>query len=133
MNYEIKKRYLSFLALTVSICYSLFGNYSNNWGDPLNYLSIAQSIDSFNLMRFLGYPLFLKISSINLYFLFLPIIFQIALFIFSITTLENQLNKFFKQSYLIYLLMAFPDITYLHTLMFPDSLILSMICLYIHF
>jgi hypothetical protein len=133
MNYEIKKRYFSFLALTVSICYSLFGNYPNNWGDPLNYLSIAQSIDSFNLMRFLGYPLFLKISSINLYFLFLPIIFQIALFIFSVTMLENQLNKLFKQSYLIYLLMAFPDITYLHTLMFPDSLILSMICLYIHF
>jgi hypothetical protein len=128
-----QKRYFSFLILTISICYSLFGNYPNNYGDPLNYLSIANSIGDANLMRFPGYPLFIKVFSLNLYFLFLPPIFQVCIFIFSITLLENEVSKSFKKSYLIYLLMAFPDITYLHILMFPDSLILSMLCLYVYF
>lgn len=132
MNF-IQKRYFSFLILTISICYSLFGNYPNNYGDPLNYLSIANSIGDANLMRFPGYPLFIKVFSFNLYFLFLPTIFQICIFISSIILLENEVSKSFKKSYLIYLLMAFPDITYLHILMFPDSLILSMLCLYVYF
>ena len=70
-------RYFSFLILTISICYSVFGNYPNNWGDPYNYLEIANDLHGSSLTRFIGYPLYLKIFSFDLKFIYLPTIFQI--------------------------------------------------------
>lgn len=124
----------SFLIFTISICYALFGTLPNNYGDPFVYLLLADNIfgeiSQFELLRAPGYPLFLKIFSINLKFVYLITIFQILIFVFSAILIENEVNKHHKNSYIIYLLLAFPDITYMQTLMFPDGLILSFILLY---
>jgi len=129
----INLNYFSFLILTISICYSLFGNYPNNWGDPKVYLDIASNFDDLSLTRFLGYPLYLKIFSLNLRLIYLPAIFQVIIFVISIILLEREINKKNDKSYFIYLLMSLPGITYTHILMFPDSLVLSMLCLYVFF
>lgn len=129
---NINKRYFCFLVLVISICYSIFGNFPNNWGDPLEYLGQAENF-RLNLTRFIGYPLFIKIFSLNLYIIFIIPIIQTIIFIFSLILLESEINKKNKKSYLIYLLSAFPDITYMHTLIFPDSLVLSLLCFYIYF
>ena len=129
---NINKRYFCFLVLVISICYSIFGNFPNNWGDPLEYLHQAENF-RLNLTRFIGYPFFIKIFSLNLYIIFIIPIIQTIIFIFSVVLLESEINKKNKKSYLIYLLSAFPDITYMHTLLFPDSLILSLLCFYIYF
>ena len=129
---NINKRYFCFLVLVISICYSIFGNFPNNWGDPLEYLHQAENF-RLNLTRFIGYPLFIKIFSLNLYIIFIIPIIQTIIFIFSVVLLESEINKKNKKSYFIYLLSAFPDITYMHTLLFPDSLILSLLCFYIYF
>lgn len=129
---NINKRYFCFLVLVISICYSIFGNFPNNWGDPIEYLHQAENF-RLNLTRFIGYPFFIKIFSLNLYIIFIIPIIQTIIFIFSVVLLESEINKKNKKSYFIYLLSAFPDITYMHTLLFPDSLILSLLCFYIYF
>ena len=126
-------RYFSFLILTISICYSVFGNYPNNWGDPYNYLEIANDLHGSSLTRFIGYPLYLKIFSFDLKFIYLPTVFQIIFFVISIIFLEREIRKKNNKSYFVYLLMAFPGITYANVLMFPDSLVLSLLCLYVYF
>ena len=136
MNFFDRTKTFSFLILTISICYALFGTLPSNYGDPFVYLLLAKDIFSgisqFEVLRSPGYPLFLKIFSINLKFVYLITIFQIIIFVFCAVLLEREVNKHHKKSYIIYLLLAFPDITYMQTLMFPDGLIFSMICLYIY-
>lgn len=123
---------LSFFVLIISLCYSVFANYPHNWGDPFIYLQSGNNYD-FTLLRSPGYPIFLKLFSINFNFIYLTTIFQIIFFLITAVILENEINKFHNKSYLIFLFLAFPDITYLQTLMFPDGLILSFMCLYFVF
>ena len=72
---RINVRIVSFYIFTISLCYSLFALYPNNWGDPLDYLTQAKSIN-FSIVRFYGYPIFIKITSFNLQFLYLQILLQ---------------------------------------------------------
>ena len=98
----INVRVLSFYIFTISLCYSLFALYPNNWGDPLDYLINAKLL-SFSIIRFYGYPIFIKITSFNLQFLYLPILLQYFFYVFSVLYLEKKLKKYSKYSFLIIL------------------------------
>ena len=127
-----KVKTFSFIILIISFCYSIFGTFPHNEGDPIDYLGLAKNLE-FDLMRSPGYPIFLKIFSLNLRFLYIPTIIQICLFLLSILLVERELNKITKKSYFIFLISAFPNITYLQTLMFPDGIVLSFLLIYIYF
>ncbi|MDA8835254.1 hypothetical protein N9N31_02900, partial [Candidatus Pelagibacter bacterium] len=109
MNFFDRTKTFSFLILTISICYALFGTLPSNYGDPFVYLLLAKDIFSgisqFEVLRSPGYPLFLKIFSINLKFVYLITIFQIIIFVFCAVLLEREVNKHHKKSYIIYLLL----------------------------
>ena len=106
MNFLDKKNTFSFLIFTISISYSLFGTLPNNYGDPFEYLLLAKNIFTefsfFELLRSPGYPLFLKIFSINLKFVYLITIFQIIIFVFCVILLEREVKKHHNKSFIIY-------------------------------
>jgi hypothetical protein len=64
---NINKRYFCFLVLVISICYSIFGNFPNNYGDPLEYLGQAENF-RLNLTRFI-YFFYFKIIIFIIYIL----------------------------------------------------------------
>ena len=114
---RINVRIVSFYIFTISLCYSLFALYPNNWGDPLDYLTQAKSIN-FSIVRFYGYPIFIKITSFNLQFLYLPILLQYFFYVFSVLYLEKKLKKYSKYSFLIILFASFPKFIYMNNLLF---------------
>jgi len=126
LNHE-KILVISKSILIISICYSLFGLTPNNFGDPNDYINLAKNnLISNTLLRSFGYPLFIKITSLNINYLYITIIFQIIIFYFAILKLEKSLSKYSKFSFLIILLLSFPKFSYSQTLLFPDGLILSL-------
>jgi hypothetical protein len=128
---RINVRIVSFYILTISLCYSLFALYPNNWGDPLDYLfhANAKSIN-FSIVRFYGYPIFIKITSFNLQFLYLPILLQYFFYVFSVLYLEKKLKKYSKYSFLIILFASFPKFVYMNNLLFPDALVFSLVLIF---
>ena len=96
-----KVKTFSFIILIISFCYSIFGTFPHNEGDPIDYLGLAKNLE-FDLMRSPGYPIFLKIFSLNLRFLYIPTIIQICLFILSILLVERELNKITKKVILFF-------------------------------
>ena len=59
-----------------SILYCIFFLQPNNYGDPNNYIDIAISLNAAHLLRFPGYPLFIKITSINTSLLYITVVVQ---------------------------------------------------------
>lgn len=104
---------------------------TDNNGDPNEYIVIARTLFSvdapINPNRFIGYPLFLKISSLNLYLLNLTFFVQHVLFLFSLWFFANKITNLSSLKALIYLPALIPSIAYIPNLLFPDCLILSLL------
>jgi len=114
-----------------SILYCIFFLQPNNYGDPNNYIDIAIALNSAHLLRFPGYPLFIKITSLNTNLLYVTVIAQFIIFIIAVFSLEKILKKFSKYYFLPTIFLSFPKIVYMQILLFPDGIILSLLILLI--
>ena len=107
---------------------------TDNNGDPNQYLEIARLLFSgdapITLLRFIGYPVFIKFSSFNLYALNATFFCQYCLFTFSLWYFARSITAHPLLKVLIYLPALIPAVAYLPKLLFPDSLILSLILLF---
>jgi hypothetical protein len=110
-----------------SILYCIFFLQPNNYGDPNNYIDIAISLNAAHLLRFPGYPLFIKITSINTSLLYITVVVQFLIYIVAIFSLEKVLKKYSKFYFFPTLILSFPKIIYMQMLLFPDGLILSLL------
>jgi hypothetical protein len=141
MSKKINLRTCSIIILVVSFSYNIFGLNPNNWGDPVAYIHYAKQISFSSLLnfhtelffKFHGYPLFIKLTSINFNYFYLVIISQYLIRLISIFYLEKQLRKITKHSYLVFLFSAFPKFIYMNNILFPDALICSLIFFLIAF
>jgi len=104
---------------------------TDNNGDPNDYLSIAKSLFSSDskagFLRFYGYPFFIKIASLNLYDLNLIFFSQSVIFLTSLYYFANVVGKSALWRCLIYMPGLIPAVAYLPKLIFPDSLVLSLL------
>ena len=106
---------------------------TDNNGDPNEYLAIARTLfmaDSpINPNRFIGYPLFLKVTSLNLRLINLTFFAQHILFLFALWFFAKKITDIPLFRALIYLPGLIPSIAYIPNLLFPDCLILSLLLL----
>jgi hypothetical protein len=104
---------------------------TDNNGDPNEYIAIARSLFSadapINPNRFVGYPFFLKITSLNLALLNLTFFAQHVLFLFSLWFFANKVTDIPIFRALLYLPALIPSIAYIPNLLFPDCVILSLL------
>lgn len=104
---------------------------TDNNGDPNEYIAIARSLFSadapINPNRFVGYPFFLKITSLNLALLNLTFFAQHVLFLFSLWFFANKVTDAPILRALIYVPALIPSIAYIPNLLFPDCVILSLL------
>lgn len=123
-----------FTTLLVYISLIIFSIPTDLNGDPNDYLYLARHLFSLetlsNFNRFIGYPIFIKISSLNLAqlnltFVVQSIIFLVALYYFARSISSNPLIRV-----LIYLPAFIPAVAYLPKLLFPDCLLLSFLLLF---
>jgi hypothetical protein len=123
-----------FTALLVYISLIIFSIPTDLNGDPNDYLYSARNLFSLetlsNFNRFIGYPIFIKISSLNLAqlnltFVVQSIIFLVALYYFARSISSNPLIRV-----LIYLPAFIPAVAYLPKLLFPDCLLISFLLLF---
>lgn len=107
---------------------------TDNNGDPNQYLEIAKSLFSsdapITLLRFIGYPVFIKLSSFNLYALNATFFCQYCLFTFALWYFARSITAHPLLRALIYIPALIPAVAYLPKLLFPDSLILSLLLLF---
>ena len=107
---------------------------TDNNGDPNEYIYVAKylfSSDSgFSILRFVGYPFFIKITSLNLLALNLTLLIQHILLLYSIWYFANTITTKPILRALIYLPALIPAVAYLPNLLFPDSLILSLLLIF---
>jgi hypothetical protein len=107
---------------------------TDNNGDPNEYIVIARTLFSpdspINPNRFVGYPFFLKITSLNLYLLNLTFFVQHVLFLFSLWFFAKKVTDTALLKALIYLPALIPSIAYIPNLLFPDCLILSLLLIF---
>ena len=107
---------------------------TDNNGDPNEYIAIARTLFSpdspINPNRFVGYPFFLKITSLNLYSFNITFFAQHVLFLFSIWFFANKITDVPIFKALIYLPALIPAIAYIPNLLFPDCLILSLLLIF---
>tara|TARA_B100000767_G_scaffold227884_1_gene218044 strand:+ start:158 stop:1450 length:1293 start_codon:yes stop_codon:yes gene_type:complete len=130
LNFENLAKFTHYFFFS-SILYCIFFLQPNNYGDPNNYIDIAISLNSANLLRFPGYPLFIKITSLNTNLLYITIIVQFLIYIIATLSLEKVLKKYSKFYFFPTLILSFPKIVYMQMLLFPDGLILSLLILLI--
>lgn len=123
-----------FTALLVYLSLIVFSIPTDLNGDPNDYLHLARHLISIetlsNFNRFIGYPIFIKISSLNLAQLNLTFVVQatillLALYYFARSITSNPLIRV-----LIYLPAFIPAVAYLPKLLFPDCLLLSFLLLF---
>ena len=126
LNFEYLAKFTRYFFFS-SILYCIFFLQPNNYGDPNNYIDIAISLNSAHLLRFPGYPLFIKITSLNTNFLYITIIVQFIIYIIATLSLEKILKKYSKFYFFPTLILSFPKIVYMQMLLFPDGLILSLL------
>jgi hypothetical protein len=107
---------------------------TDNNGDPNEYLDIARSLFAFdapmNANRFFGYPLFIYVSSLGLTALNITFLAQHIFFIIALRLFAKKITAVHMLRFLIYLPAFVPAIAYLPNLLFPDSLILSLLLLF---
>lgn len=104
---------------------------TDNNGDPNDYLEIAKRLFSsdagVNPNRFYGYPLFIRITSLNLANLNLIFLIQSILLLYAVYYFSKSLPiKPFSRG-LILLPTLIPAVAYTPKLLFPDSLITSLL------
>jgi hypothetical protein len=109
---------------------------TDNNGDPHDYMTVARTLFSgdqnhVSILRSFGYPLFVKITSINLHHLNLTFFVQTIILLCSIRYFSNCTTTSPILRALLYLPALIPSVIYLQTLLFPDGLILSFLLLYI--
>lgn len=128
---EIARWAFFFLAMLHAIVY--FTIATDNNGDPNEYLAIARSLFTFNAPinpnRFIGYPLFVKLTSLNLAWLNFTFLVQHLIFLFCLWIFAKQITDSPLFRVLIYLPAFIPAVIYLPNLLFPDCLILSLLLL----
>jgi hypothetical protein len=124
----------TFLAVIFLQAIIFFTIATDNNGDPNQYLEIAKSLFSGNapitLLRFIGYPVFIKLTSFNLYALNATFFCQYCLFTFSLWYFARSITKRPLLKALIYIPALIPAVAYLPKLLFPDSVILSLLLLF---
>jgi hypothetical protein len=107
---------------------------TDNNGDPNDYIHIAQNLFSRNptvsLNRFFGYPLFIKLASLNLRSINLLFFVQSLLFVAAVSYFASSLSLPPMLRGLVYLPALIPSVAYMQKLIFPDGLILSLLLLF---
>ncbi|OFV80871.1 MAG: hypothetical protein A2Y78_08845 [Acidobacteria bacterium RBG_13_68_16] len=107
---------------------------TDNNGDPNDYLVIAQGLFSrmtpFTLNRSIGYPLFIKVASLDLHNLNLLFLVQSVLFVVAIFYFASSLSLPPILRCLVCVPALIPGIAYMQKLLFPDGLILSLLLLF---
>ena len=105
---------------------------SNN-GDATEYIKIALELfetdSEFKFLRLFGYPLLLKVFSVNLEFINLFFFFQSIFFVFTVIFFANKVCKNEKIRFIIYAPALVPSIAYMQKIIFPDGIITSLILL----
>jgi len=111
-----------------------FGVPTDNNGDPNDYLLIARRLFStgapISFNRFIGYPLIIKILSLNLTHLNVLFFFQSTLFVAALVHFANAFALPSLLRCLLYLPGLIPSIAYLQKLIFPDGIILSLLLVF---
>jgi len=102
-------------------------------GDPNDYIRLARDFFNpevfSNFNRFIGYPLFIKLTSFNLVYLNLVFIVQLGIFLASLRSFAYSLSDDPLVRILVYLPAFLPAVAYLPKLLFPDCLLLSLFLL----
>ncbi len=123
-----------FFALCIYLTLVLFSVPTDFNGDPNDYIRLARDFFSTeifaNFNRFIGYPFFIKITSLNLIQLNLTFIFQLVLFLLSLRYFSHAVSNDPFIRILIYLPAFLPAVAYLPKLLFPDCLLLSLTLLF---
>ncbi|MBT8609463.1 hypothetical protein G6660_05315 [Polynucleobacter paneuropaeus] len=124
-----------FIALLVYLMAFFFAIASDINGDPNEYIALARDFFSLKILanpgRFIGYPLFIKLTSLNLRYLNLTFFVQLVVFLYSIRFFAHSISRKPLVRIFIYLPGFLPAIAYLPKLIFPDSLVLSLFLLLI--
>lgn len=107
---------------------------TDNNGDPNEYIYVAKHLFSsdsgYSILRFVGYPFFIKITSLNLIALNLTLLIQHVLLLYALWHFANTITTKPILRALIYLPALIPAVAYLPNLLFPDSLILSLLLIF---
>lgn len=109
---------------------------TDNNGDPNDYMTVARTLFSENeghvsILRSFGYPLFIRITSLNLHHLNFTFFAQTIIFLCAIRYFSSRTTTSPILRTLLYLPALIPSTIYLQTLLFPDGLILSLLLFYI--
>lgn len=134
LKFYLNRRGIALFAMLVLtlIQVSVFLSFStDNNGDPNAYVHIAKTIFKekfeFRSFRFVGYPLFLKISTLNVSNINLLFLIQSCLFLSAVYFFGRAVTKTFLGFVIVVVPGIVPSIAYLSKLPFPDCLILSLI------
>ncbi|CAB4624063.1 MAG: hypothetical protein F2599_04105 [Actinobacteria bacterium] len=105
-------------------------------GDPNDYINVARQIfssdsENVSILRFVGYPFFIKAMSLNLINLNLVFFAQSLLFVSASWYFAKSAssNPYFQSA--IVLIGTIPSIAYMQKLLFPDGLILTACLLFL--
>lgn len=130
----IKLEQCTFIALGVYLTLILFSVPTDFNGDPNDYIRMARELFSTeifsNFNRFIGYPIFIKFTSLNLAQLNLTFVCQLVILLFSLRYFAQTVSDDPFIRVLMYLPAFLPAIAYLPKLLFPDSLLLSLFLLF---
>lgn len=131
---SLKLEQCTFIALCIYLMLILFSIPTDFNGDPNDYIRLARdlfSTEAFtNLNRFIGYPIFIKLTSFNLMQINLTFVCQLVIFLFSLRYFANTVSNHPYIKVFIYLPGFLPAIAYLPKLLFPDCLLLSLFLLF---
>jgi len=123
-----------FTALFVYLSLIIFSIPTDLNGDPNDYLHLARDLFSMetlsNFNRFIGYPIFIKISSLNLAQLNLTFVVQSLIFLIALYYFAHSISSKPLIRLLIYFPAFIPAVAYLPKLLFPDCLLLSFLLLF---
>lgn len=124
----------TFITLCIYLTLILFSIPTDFNGDPNDYIRLARELfttDIFaNFNRFIGYPIFIKLTSLNLAQLNLTFICQLVILLFSLRYFAQTVSYDPLIRALMYLPGFLPAIAYLPKLLFPDCLLLSLFLLF---
>ena len=124
-----------FTALLVYLSLIIFSIPTDLNGDPNDYLHLARDLFSIetlsNFNRFIGYPIFIKISSLNLAQLNLTFVVQSLIFLIALYYFTHSISSKPLIRVLIYLPAFIPAVAYLPKLLFPDCLLLSFLLIFL--
>jgi hypothetical protein len=132
LNLQIER--LIFISAVFLHLIIFFTIATDNNGDPNEYIYVARNLFSsdsgYSILRFFGYPIFIKITSLNFLSLNLTLLAQHLLFIWALWFFAHRVTRTPLLRALIYIPALVPALAYLPNLLFPDSLILSLLLIF---